>query len=277
MTTPNINQFAISTVAGESDLQFVGSVVTARVSVNQATALVAGQPVQIENSGAQGLPSVLALSANTANSWGICLRNLKDASFITGATVEIGRENTVVYLPASAAIARGASVEIDATTFNVKTWAGVNPIIGEAYDQAVNVGDLIRVWLHLPNSSAISRGVKTADVVATLAQINAGLLLIPGITGASVRVLNYTARVTGAFATGTSVELESDTTTVAVTTLAEAGLSNGAVLIPASGNTTLGAGFATLLPAGEGLKVVNNGAAQTGGTSIEFVITYQQF
>ena len=277
MTTPAINQFALSTVAGQPDLEFTGSVVSARVSVNQATALAQGQPVKIENSGAQGVPSVLALAANTDKTWGIVLRNLKDAAPGTGAMIEVGRDNTVVYLPASAAIARGAPVEIDYAAFTVKTWAGVNPVIGEAYDQAVNVGDLIRVWLHLPFSTT-SRTVQVASVTATLAQIHAGQVLIPGLAGAQIRVLDYNATVLGAFATGTAVVVEStNVAPVVVTTIAEAALGNGAINFPGLANNTLGAGFSAPLGAGDGLQVVNSGAAQTGGTSIRFDITFQQY
>ena len=276
MTTPTLNQFYISQVAGEPDLQFVGSVVTARVSANQATALVPGQAVKVENSGLQGLPNVLATAANTDPVFGIVLRNLKDQSFGAGSNLEIARDGSVVYLTASGAITRGAPVEIDYAAFTVSASGGVNTVIGEAYDQAVNAGDLIRVWVKLARGN-VDRNQQTVDVVATLAQINAGLVLIPAKPGASIRVLDYVARVTGAFATGTSVELESSTTAVAVSTIAEAGLTNGAVLLRASSNTTLGAGFGKALPAGEGLSIANNGAAQTGGTSIEFTIQYQQF
>lgn len=276
MTTPNINQFAMTQVAGELDLEFNGSVVTARVSPNQATALQQGQPVKIENSGAQGLPNVLALAANTDKTWGIVVRNLKDAQAPTNAAIEVARSESVMYLPASAAIARGAPVEIDFAAFTVKTWAGVNPIIGEAYDQGVNVGDIIRVWLHLPTAAA-SRGIQTIDVVATLAQINAGLVLIPGLAGAQIKVQDFIMRVTGNFASGTSVNLQSGTTSVIAVSAAEAALTNGAILVPGSANTTLGAGFGTGLPAGESLSIANIGAAQTAGTSIEFTVTYQQY
>ena len=276
-----LNQFAITQVAGQPDLQFVGSVLSARVSPNQATALVAGQPVKRDTSitnGYQGLPNVIATAADTDPVWGIVLRNLKDQSFAANRDVEIGRDGTVVYLPGSGAIAPGTPVEIDYSTMLVSPSGGINTIIGEALDQGVNSGDLIRVWLKLSPTLAADRTVKTVDVVATLAQINAGLVLIPGKSGASVRVLDYVARVTGAFATGTSVELEdTNGAPVAISTIAEAGLSNGAVLVPASANTTLGAGFGKAATAGAGLQVVNNGSAQTGGTSIEFTITYQQY
>ena len=90
-------------------------------------------------------------------------------------------------------------------------------------------------------------------------------------------MLNYVARVTGAFTTGTAVILQStNVTPVLVTTLAEAALTNGAILTPGSANTTLGAGFATPLGSGDGLKVVNSGSNQAGGTSILFSITYDQ-
>lgn len=272
--TLNINQFSQTTVAGQTDLSFAGSVVTAHVSASQATALVAGQAVKIENS-AGGIPNVLGTASNTDTPWGIVLRNLKDASFPALAALEVGRDNTVVYLTASGAIARGAAVEIDATTFKVSASGGVNPIIGEAYDLAVNNGDLIRVWLKLPLATATA-GIKVVDVVATTAQINAGLVLIPGATGKSIRLLNFVARVAGAFASGTSVELESDATAAAVATFLEAALTNGAILVPGTANVTLGTDFANPGPSGEGLKLVNNGSAQTVGTSIEFTLTYQQ-
>jgi len=267
MTNPNINSFAVTQVAGQPDLQFQGSVVTARVSSNQATALVAGQAVKLENSGLQGLPNVLAITADTDKVFGIVLRNLKDQTFAAGHTVEIARDQSVVYLPASAAIARGAAVEIDYSTFQVTTWGGTNTCIGEAFDAAVNAGDIIRVWIKLPVvSTPAAAVVQVVDVT------------VAGVSGKSVKVLNYIARVAGNFATGTSVELESTNgTPVAVSTLAEAGLTDGAVLVPASANTTLGVGFGKAMGAGDGLKVVNNGTAQTGGTSIEFTIEYQQF
>lgn len=275
--TLNINQFNQSTVAGEPDLQFPGSVVTARVSTNQVTALVAGQAVKVEDTTGP-LPNVLATAALTDPVWGIVLRNLKDASFPALAALEIGRDNTVVYLTASAAISRGVPVQIDPSTFQIATWDGVSTPIGEAYGKATAQGDLIRVWLRLtPFIGNVDPAIQTVDVTATLAQINAGLTLVAGQAGSKLRVLNYVARVTGAFATGTSVELESTNgTPVAVSTIAEAALTNGAVLLPSSANTTLGAGFGAQLGTGDGLKVVNNGSAQTGGTSIEFTVTYER-
>lgn len=277
MTTPNINQFSQTTVAGQVDLEFPGSVVTARVSPNQATALVAGQAVKLDTSTANsGIPNLLATTSNGDTPWGITLRNLKDASFPTLSALEIGRDNTVVHLTASGAITRGALVEIDYAAFTISQSAGINPVIGEAYDASTASGHLIRVWLKLPKGNTDS-AVKVLSVVATQAQINAGLVLLPGVAGKAITVLNYTARVLGTFTAGTSFELEStNASPVAVTTIAEAGLTTGAVLLPGSANTTLGAGFSAPLGSGDGLKAINNGTADTGGTSITLTITYQQ-
>lgn len=113
----------------------------------------------------------------------------------------------------------------------------------------------------------------TYEVTATLAEINAGKEIIAAKTGKSIKVVNYTAKVSGTFADTTSVDLESGTTGTKVTALAVAGLTDGAVLFPTSANNTLGAGFATSLEVGESLKVTNTGTAATGGTSITFTVT----
>ena len=105
-----------------------------------------------------------------------------------------------------------------------------------------------------------------------------GLVLIPGLTGAAIRVLDYNATVLGNFATGTAVVVEStNAVPVVVTTIAEAALTNGAITFPGIANNTLGAGFSAALGSGDGLQVVNSGAAQTGGTSVRFDITFQQY
>lgn len=274
----NINQFAQTTVIGQLDLEFHGSVISGQVSSSQSSALVAGQPVKVENS-VGGVPKLLALAAQTDPVHGFVVRNLKDQNFPTLARCEMAMKNSVMFMAASAAIARLGAVEVDYTTVgNVNPAAGINPVIGFAMDEAVNVGDLIRVYIDVPSLGASTKTFsRTVNITATLAQINAGLVLIPGVTGQKITVSNYVARVTGAFASGTSVELEStNASPVAVTTLAEAGLTNGAVLLPSSSNTTLGAGFGAAMGSGDGLQVVNNGSAQTGGTSIQFTIDYTQ-
>lgn len=275
---PVINQFDLSPVPGQLDLLAPSTVITAQVDAAQGTALLAGQAVKLATTSG-GVPKVLGLASNTDSTFAFVVRNLKDQNFPASSYVEIAFNDAIMWMQADGAITRGAAVEVVYTTNKVITSAGINPAIGLSLDTATVTGDLIRVLIKVPSVSgaAGNPNVKTISVTASLAQINAGLVLIPGVTGEKITPLNYVARVNGNFASGTSVELEdTNGTPVAVTTIAEAGLTNGAVLLPSSGNTTLGAGFAAPLTSGAGLQVVNNGSAQTGGTSIQFTITYQQ-
>ena len=277
----NINQFGQTTVAGQLDLEAAGTVLSCRVSVNQGTALVAGQGVKLDTTQTGGVPSVLATTAATDALFGFVVRNLKDATYPAQSRVEIALESSVMFLTADATsptILRGAPIEYNPTANTVLQWAGVNPIQGFALDSAANAGDLPRIYL-APSAftASAASGVKNVIVTATLAQINAGLTLITGSTGKKITVTHFAETVAGNFATGTSVSLQSGTTAVVVETTAEAGLTNGAILVPGSANVTLGAGYATNLPAGEALVVRNNGSAQTGGTSITYNISYTQY
>lgn len=276
-TSPLIlNQFDMAPVTGQGTMIAPGETLTCSVDPSQSTPLVAGQAVKLSTT-ANGVPQVIALAANTDKSFGFVLRNLKDQSFSADNPLEIAITDSIMWMTAGAAITRGGSVEVAFATNTVIASAGVNPIVGIALDTATTNGDLIRVLIKTPSIVSQTAAVQEVEVTATLAQINAGLVLIPGQTGQKITVLNYTAIVTGNFATGTSVELEStNVSPVAVTTIAEAGLTNNAVLGPTSANTTLGAGFATAMGSGDGLQVVNNGSAQTGGTNIKFTITYKQ-
>lgn len=275
------NQFAQAPVQGDLDLEIStgsGSVISVIANSAVSPALVAGQALKwATTSFLGGPPQVLAAAAGD-QICGFMVRNLKDASVSATNRLEMAGSDSCMWMTANGAINRGQSVEIVAATAGlVAPSAGILPVVGYAIDTALNNGDLIRVVFTVPTGVANGSGVKNVSVVATLAQINAGLVLIPGVTGKKVTVTNYIARVIGAFATGTAVILEStNASPVLVTTLAEAGLTNGAVLLPASANTTLGAGFAAALGSGDGLQVVNSGSAQTGGTSITFDIEYQQ-
>lgn len=279
MASLNINQFSQTTVQGQMDLEFAGSVIAAQADAAVVTSLVAGQAVKLATT-AGGVPKVIALGANTDQAFGFVARNIKDQNYPAGANLELAMFGSVMHMTAGGAITRGASVEVVVSSTKVITSGGTNPVVGFSLDKTLADGDLCRVFIQAPFSAvnaALSGSSKSVVVVATLAQINAGLTLIAGVAGQAITVTNYTARVAGAFATGTSVELEStNATPVAVSTIAEAALTNGAVLLPSSANTTLGAGYGVALGTADGLKVVNNGSAQTGGTSITFTISYIQ-
>ncbi len=288
------NQFAMQTVQGDLDLQFLGGVITVQVSANQATALIAGQAVKLEDS-AGGVPKVLALAANTESSFGFVVRNLKDQTFPAGSLMEVALQGSVMQMTAGAAIARGAKIEVVNSTKKVITNAGTNPVAGFALDKAAADGDLIRVWVLTPSyelSQVIGdvaglqaaldvltandvAQLQTFKVTATTAEINSGKEIVPAVTGKKIRVVNYAARVSGNFAATTSVDLQSGTAGTKVTALGVTGLTTGAILMPSSSNTTLGAGFAADLETSQNLVVANTGSAATTGTSITFTVTAQ--
>lgn len=109
----------------------------------------------------------------------------------------------------------------------------------------------------------------------TLAELNAGKTILPAVASRTIRVVDFTARVSGTFATHTSADLEdTNGTPVAIQTLLVAGLTDGAVLKDGTANVTRGVGMWGDLTAGAGIAVTNTGAAATGGTSITFDIQY---
>lgn len=275
----NQNQFAITPIQGMMDLEGFGSnVISCQVDHAQSTSLVPGQPVKLATT-AGGIPKVVALSANSDQPFGFVAYNVKDASYAADDRVEIALFGSVMYMTSGGAIVRGASVETVYTTNKVITTGGVNPVSGFAFDTATATDQLIRVYIQSPFAqvnAALSGGAKVLNVSATLAEINAGKILIPASVGQSITVTNYTARVTGAFAGGTNIILQSSNgTPVVVSTIAEAGLTNGAILTPGSANTTLGAGYSQPLGSGDSLRVVSTGT-QTTATKIDFTFTYLQ-
>lgn len=267
-----MNQFSQAPVKGALDLPGIGDVVSGMVYSSEAVALVPGQGVKIVDS-AGGVPKFTATTVDGDIPFGFVIGNLKDISYAASDRVEIALPGAFMWMEAGAAIARGAAVEAVVATQKVITSAGANPVIGQAFDKAAADGDLIRVWIK--DSALLLDGLQVVTVTATLAELNAGKILIPATPGYKIQVSDYIARVTGAFTTLTSADLQSSTTGTKVTALAQAGLTNGAILRPTSSNTTLGAGFGAPLESGEGLKLVNVGTAAAGGTSIAFTITYK--
>ena len=284
-----INQFKQSTDQGQIDNPTgAAQVLSCIVGSGQATALVAGQAVKLSDT-ATGIPEIVSIAANTDQIFGFVVLTAKDATYAAGSVVEIAISGTIMHMTAGAAIARGAKLETVYTTKKVITNAGTNTICGWAFDKAAADGDLIRVWIEAValNSAqtiadiaglqtALDIGVKTVNVTATLAEINAGKTLIAGVTGKAIKVISYTARVSGTFGANTSVDIQSSNVTpVKVGVLANAALTNGSVLTSApSANTTLGAGFSVPLGTNDGLVVANVGVAATTATSIIFTINY---
>jgi hypothetical protein len=276
MALPNINQFTISTVQGQLDMLAPGSVLTGQVDAAQATALVPGQAVAMATT-AGGLPKFVALTSNSQKAFGFVVRNLKDINDPAYANFELAISEAIMWMTSNAAITRGANVEVVISNNTVITSAGVNPIVGIALDTATGSAQLIRVLIKVPSTGANTSLAQIESATVTQAQINSSTLLIPGIPGKSITVSNFAERVgSSSFLTGTAVVLESSNSSVLVATLAQAQLTASALLYPGASGVTLGAGFATALPAGEGLSIAGTGSAFTNGSTLQSVITFQQ-
>lgn len=266
------NQFQQAPVTGQMDMTVEGNSISVQVSLSQTGTIVAGDKVKLEDSSG-GVPKVLKVDANSDNVFGTVIANRKDQSFAAGDAMEVAIDGSLIYQVAGAAVARGAQLEVVASTQKVITNAGTNPVYGFAFDKAAADGDLIRVYVQSleQNVAGSYPFVQNINVTATLAEINAGKTIIPAVTGKQIRVVDYVATVAGTFTTTTSVDLQDESATN-VTALAQADLSDGAILLPSDG--TLGAGFAAPLTSGEALQVVNTGTAAAGGTSITFNVSY---
>jgi hypothetical protein len=287
----NQNQFSMISVQGDLDLQFTGGVISCRVSANQSGNLVAGQAVKMDTTVNGGAPALLGLAANSDQSFGFVIRTLKDQSFAPGNAVEIAIQGSVMQMTASGTITRGAKVEVVQSTNTVITSAGTNPIVGFALDNGTT-GNLLRVYIitqsvALPATIGDVAGLQTAlnareqvmVISVSEAQLNAGQVLIPGVGGQAITVTGLSATFTGTFATGTAMVVESTNgTPVAYITETLAGMAAGTIVAPDPHDThqTLGAGVGVPLGTGDGLQVVHTGSAFTGGTAINFLISYVQ-
>lgn len=146
------NQFAQSPFLGMIDLRYDGDTVSVLIDTAQASALYAGSAVKIVDS-VDGVPKVIGCAANSDEVLGFINFDIKTVQFLAGAPAEISLSGNVMYLYATAAIARGAKVILD-----LSTNGGVAPVVGSggadivgwAYDKATAAGQLIRVFIKTP-------------------------------------------------------------------------------------------------------------------------------
>lgn len=149
--TLSMNQFDMQPVQGDLSLPRTGTVITAAVSANENGVFVAGQAVKIDPAAPYGgVPQMLALTANTQESFGVVIRQLKNTQFSSGVPFELAMNNSVIWMTAAEAINPGQFVEFIYTTNKIKTNTGVNPYLGKALDKSTGDGSLIRVLLQVP-------------------------------------------------------------------------------------------------------------------------------
>lgn len=112
---------------------------------------------------------------------------------------------------------------------------------------------------------------------ATLAELNAGKVLIPDIPGRTIKVVGYLLKFTGGFTTATDIRLQDNNDTpVLITTVLIAAATTGAKITSEAviANVTDGAGLFANLTLGKGIKIVKTGSSAAAGTSILVKILY---
>lgn len=155
-TTPtqlSQNQFQLTTILGKVDLQYDVNTVSVQIDVSQVAALYAGSAVKMVDS-ATGVPKVIGCAANSDEVLGFINYDVKNVAYLPGNMAEISLSGNVMYLYATAAIARGAQVTLDLTSPGavgpLVSSSGAD-IVGWAYDKAPAAGALIRVFLKTPS------------------------------------------------------------------------------------------------------------------------------
>lgn len=149
----NQNQFALQVILGMVDMRYSSNTIAAQVDSTQATGLVPGQAVKMVDSSG-GVPKVIACAANSDEVLGFVNYDIKTVSFDANEPVEISLAGNVMYLQATAAIARGAQVQLDVSIaggVTAKVGSSGADILGWALDKASASGDLIRVMIATPS------------------------------------------------------------------------------------------------------------------------------
>lgn len=119
--------------------------------------------------------------------------------------------------------------------------------------------------------------VRNATITASVAEINAGKVIIPAVAGMTITPLRYFIKSVGDFSGGTGTNLviqDTNGTPVVVVTVGKSALTSGAkitsnVVIP---TVVDGAGFMASLTKGYGLSVT--GDTLSAGTSVTISIDY---
>lgn len=156
MSTQNMNQFRQTAIVGELDLATNPNpnVFTCRfkdASSTDGTELSPGEPCKLIDLGSDDIvgPPIVDEMAdiNDGGSFGVCVYSTKDNNNTDGALVQVAGEGSVMWLEASAAIARGASVSAVLASPGEVVTATTGDILGIALDKAAGDGSMLRVLI----------------------------------------------------------------------------------------------------------------------------------
>ncbi len=151
----NLNQFAQTVLVGQPDWSVNQNIVPVQIyaSSSGGASLVAGQGFKfVDQTG--DMPVVDIVSGVTDKADGIAIHRMKGDTFVAGQIIELALAGSTIWMQASAAIARGASVQLNPTsggTFpTVATLAslGTNVSIGKSIDKPTGAGAMTRVYVN---------------------------------------------------------------------------------------------------------------------------------
>lgn len=154
----NQNQFAQTALLGQVTMSPSPAIIPVKIYIGSvATQLQAGQAVRLVDQAGPEI-QVDQVTAVTQEAFGVIIYNPRKNTYSAGDTVEIALRGTVVYMETSAAIARGAKVQIDPTGPTVSTLVSLptNCELGVCLDKPTATGQLARILLNPldPNLSA---------------------------------------------------------------------------------------------------------------------------
>lgn len=141
------NSFTIDPIKGQLTFDPSFQVLSCQVDSNETGTLVAGQAVVIVDTAGAQIP-VEAVSAATDDIFGVVVASFKVNEYEALDNIKVAISGSTVYMEASAAIARGADVQVVVSGSKVVT-ASTGTVIGKALDKATADGDLIRVLINI--------------------------------------------------------------------------------------------------------------------------------
>ena len=165
----NQNQFTQSVIQGQPDLKFSNQSISGQIDSTSNGDLVAGQSVKMVDS-AGGIPKFVECAADSDDVFGFINYDYKKATFGVADKVEVScMRGNVMYMTASAAIARNAKVSVVIASKKIVTSTGAMKVIGRTLDKASADGSLVRVLIDLPGDTLAGIAARAATVAATAA------------------------------------------------------------------------------------------------------------
>lgn len=154
----NQNQFAQTALLGQVTLAPSPAIIPVKIYIGSvATKLQAGQAVKLVDQAGPEI-QVDEVDNDSTLPFGVIIYNPRKNTYAAGDTVEIALAGSVVYMETSAAIARGAKVQLDPTGPTVSTLTDLpnNCQLGICLDKPTGSGQLARILIQPldPNLSA---------------------------------------------------------------------------------------------------------------------------